>query len=52
VSRKRDLDPYRRVRKPVPKPSRPIPDRRRQIREERDRREMEEEAGDDADRKE
>jgi len=41
---KRDetLDPYRRVRKPVPPPGRAIPDRRRKIDEERRRREEEE----------
>jgi hypothetical protein len=43
--RKRDelLDAYRRVRKPVPKPGRTIPDRRRKVREEQARREAEEE---------
>jgi hypothetical protein len=33
------LDPYRRIRKPVPPPERVIPDRRRKIREEQDERE-------------
>ncbi|MGH2664031.1 MAG: hypothetical protein ACRDH8_14775 [Actinomycetota bacterium] len=37
------LDAYRRVRKPVPKPGRTIPDRRRKRREEQARREAEEE---------
>jgi hypothetical protein len=43
--KKRDdsLEPYRRVRKRVPPPGRPIPDRRREIEEERARRELEEE---------
>jgi hypothetical protein len=44
--RKRDdpLDPYRKVRKPVPPPARRIQDRRRKIREEIARREAEEES--------
>jgi hypothetical protein len=33
------LDPYRRVRKPVPPPARVLPDRRRELREETARRE-------------
>jgi hypothetical protein len=33
------LDPYRRIRKPVPPPERVIPDRRRKIRDEQDERE-------------
>lgn len=37
------LDAYRRIRKPVPPPGRPIPDRRRKAEEERARREIEEE---------
>jgi hypothetical protein len=37
------LEPYRKVRKPVPPPSRSIPDRRRKIREDAARRESEEE---------
>jgi hypothetical protein len=37
------LDAYRRVRKPVPRPGRPIPDRRRKDEKERARREMEKE---------
>ncbi len=37
------LDAYRRVRKPVPRPGRPIPDRRKKAEEERARREIEEE---------
>ncbi len=42
---KRDepMDAYRRVRKPVPRPGRAIPDRRRKAEEERHRREIEEE---------
>jgi hypothetical protein len=42
--KKRDqpLDAYRRVRKPVPPPTRQIADRRRKIREETARREAEE----------
>jgi hypothetical protein len=39
----RPLDAYRRIRKPVPKPGRTIPDRRRKLREEQARREAEEE---------
>ena len=41
---KRDepLDPYRRVRKPVPPPGRTMPDRRRELEEKRLRREEEE----------
>jgi len=41
------LDPYRRVRKPVPPPGRVLPDRRREIQEEnalREARRAEEEA--------
>jgi hypothetical protein len=41
--RQRSLDPYRRVRKPVPPPGRTIPDRRRKIREQTAQREAEEE---------
>ncbi len=37
------LDPYRRVRKPVPPPERTMPDRRRELEEQRLRREVEEE---------
>jgi hypothetical protein len=37
------MDAYRRVRKPVPRPGRPIPDRRRKAEEERARREIEDE---------
>ena len=37
------MDAYRRVRKPVPRPGRAIPDRRRKARDERDRREIEKE---------
>lgn len=37
------LDAYRRVRKPVPRPGRVIPDRRKKVREEQARREAEEE---------
>jgi hypothetical protein len=37
------LEPYRRVRKPVPPPQRTIPDRRRKLREEVARREADEE---------
>jgi hypothetical protein len=33
------LDPYRRIRKPVPPPQRVIPDRRRKIREDQEERE-------------
>jgi hypothetical protein len=42
--KKRDgpMDAYRRVRKPVPPPTRKIPDRRRKVREETARREAEE----------
>jgi hypothetical protein len=42
--KKRDdpMDAYRRVRKPVPPPTRKIPDRRRKLREETARREAEE----------
>jgi hypothetical protein len=45
--KKRDdpMEPYRRVRKPVPPPTRQIPDRRRRIREETARREAEEDRG-------
>jgi hypothetical protein len=45
--KKRDdpMDAYRRVRKPVPPPTRQIPDRRRKIREETARREAEEDRG-------
>lgn len=41
---KRDepLDPYKRVRKPMPPPGRVIPDRRRKMEEERRRKEAEE----------
>jgi hypothetical protein len=37
------MEPYRRVRKPVPPPQRAIPDRRRKIREDVARREADEE---------
>jgi hypothetical protein len=37
------LDAYRRLRKPVPRPGRAIPDRRRERREEHERREAERE---------
>jgi len=37
------LDPYRRIRTPMPPPQRAIPDRRRELEEERARREAEEE---------
>ena len=37
------LDPYKRIRRPMPPPDRVIPDRRRELEEERARREMEEE---------
>ena len=37
------MDAYRRMRKPVPRPGRAIPDRRRKAEKERDRREIEEE---------
>jgi hypothetical protein len=45
AKKKRDdpLEPYRKVRKPVPPPGRTLPDRRRQIEEERARRELEKE---------
>jgi hypothetical protein len=45
--KKRDdpMDAYRRVRKPVPPPTRKIPDRRRKVREETARREAEEDRG-------
>lgn len=44
--RKKDpLEPYRRVRKPVPRPGRPIPDRRREMEEEQARRDLEEDRG-------
>ncbi len=39
------LDPYRRVRKPMPPPQRAVPDRRKRLEEERLRRELEEERG-------
>jgi hypothetical protein len=41
---KRDqpLDPYKRVRKPMPPPGRAIPDRRRKLEEDRRKREAEE----------
>jgi hypothetical protein len=37
------LDAYRRLRKPVPRPGRVIPDRRRHLREEQERREADRE---------
>ncbi|MGH2723958.1 MAG: hypothetical protein ACRDI0_06770 [Actinomycetota bacterium] len=48
AGKKRDdrLDPYRRVRKPVPPPGRAIPDRRRKKLEEQTRREAEDERPD------
>ena len=46
VRKKSDpLEPYRRVRKPMPPPQRTVPDRRKQLEEERLRRELEEERG-------
>jgi hypothetical protein len=36
------LDAYRRIRTPMPPPERVLPDRRRELEEERARREMEE----------
>jgi hypothetical protein len=44
---KRDepLDRYKRIRKPVPKPGRAIPDRRREIEEEQRRKEAREDEG-------
>ena len=36
--RDESLDPYRRIRKPVPPPERVIPDRRSKIRREQDER--------------
>jgi hypothetical protein len=41
--KERPLDPYRRVRKPVPPPSRVERDRRREIREREARREADDE---------
>jgi hypothetical protein len=43
--RQERLDPYRRVRKPVPPPERVERDRRREIEEREARREAEEEEG-------
>jgi hypothetical protein len=37
------MDAYRRLRKPVPRPGRAIPDRRRKAEKKRDRRDLEEE---------
>jgi hypothetical protein len=41
--RRDPMEPYRRIRKPLPPPARTIPDRRRKVREETARREAEEE---------
>jgi hypothetical protein len=43
--RRDPIEPYRRIRKPMPPPARTIPDRRRKVREKVARREAEEERG-------